>query len=289
MGERTVHYMCKYTPVELFAGFGVPCRRLEPVSDSFDIAESLGHPNMCGYGKGLLEAVVSGNVRDLVLVNCCDVVRRIYDILKQMMARGEAKKLEFLYLIDLPHRAGDTEVQLMKRQLQKLAGQYASFSGLSFQAAAFAQAWGVSTGCAWCGDRTTEAQKQNTPSAVSKEQAPWISLQGAHSGAFLPELIRRHVPLSVRDETCTGNRQLAAPEAALFAGKEEPEKGPGREELWDAYARALLQQMPCMRMTDASARKELGSGAAGVIYHTMKFCDYYGFEYAALSGKNIRK
>ena len=40
--------MCKYTPVELFAGFQVPCRRLEELTDSFEAAESLGHPNICG-------------------------------------------------------------------------------------------------------------------------------------------------------------------------------------------------------------------------------------------------
>ena len=75
--------MCKYTPVELFAGFQVPCRRLEELTDSFEAAESLGHPNICGYGKALLEAALAPEVDELILVNCCDVVRRIYDILEQ--------------------------------------------------------------------------------------------------------------------------------------------------------------------------------------------------------------
>ena len=84
--------MCKYTPVELLAGFQVPCRRLEELTDSFEAAESLGHPNICGYGKALLEAALAPEVDELILVNCCDVVRRIYDILEQN------KKMGFLYL-----------------------------------------------------------------------------------------------------------------------------------------------------------------------------------------------
>ena len=50
------------------------------------------------------------------------------------------------------------------------------------------------------------------------------------------------------------------------------------------YAPALLRQTPCMRMDDVSARKALtgGKDELGVIYHTMKFCDYYGFEYASM-------
>ncbi len=287
MGEHKVHYMCKYTPAELMAGFGCACERLEPTADTFDTAESLGHPNMCGYGKGLLEAVVSRNVRELVLVNCCDVVRRIYDILKQKMEKNasgalnqEDSGLRFLYLIDLPHCTGKTEAKLLKRQLQKLIQAYEDYSGIPFRNEMFVEAWGISTGCSWCGDKTTESQRQNSPELVSEEQGPWISLQGAHSGAFLSKMIQQHMPVSVRDETCTGNRSLLAPDRTLA----DKEGTWDREALLDAYAQALLEQIPCMRMTDISGREKIGKGAAGIIYHTMKFCDYYGFEYAGLSG-----
>lgn len=48
--------------------------------------------------------------------------------------------------------------------------------------------------------------------------------------------------------------------------------------------RALLEQLPCMRMTDITGRKALyqDPNLRGVIYHTVKFCDYYGFEYSQL-------
>ena len=50
------------------------------------------------------------------------------------------------------------------------------------------------------------------------------------------------------------------------------------------YAKELLGQIPCMRMMDHSGRKRLYNdpGLKGIIYHTVKFCDFYSFEYAQI-------
>jgi predicted CoA-substrate-specific enzyme activase len=56
------------------------------------------------------------------------------------------------------------------------------------------------------------------------------------------------------------------------------------EALMDWYAGALLRMIPCMRMTSVSGRKELTNHPhlKGIIYNTVKFCDFYGFDYADL-------
>ena len=80
--------------------------------------------------------------------------------------------------------------------------------------------------------------------------------------------------------TCSGLRTLEEPpkEAADFSF----------EELMDWYAGALLRQTPCMRMTDIAARRTLyeNEHICGIVYNTVKFCDYYGFEYADLKAKS---
>lgn len=80
--------------------------------------------------------------------------------------------------------------------------------------------------------------------------------------------------------TCSGLRTLEEPpkEAADFSF----------EELMDWYAGALLRQTPCMRMTDIAARRALyeNEHIRGIVYNTVKFCDYYGFEYAELKAKS---
>ena len=56
--------------------------------------------------------------------------------------------------------------------------------------------------------------------------------------------------------------------------------------LMEWYAGELLHQIPCMRMMDHAGRKVLYQDPSlkGIIYHTVKFCDFYSFEYADIKG-----
>ena len=296
-----IYYMCKYTPLEILAGFSVPCCRLETETDSFERAEELGHSNICGYGKALLQAAMAPKVQELVLVNCCDVVRRLYDIL------NKRKKMDFLFLLDLPHRKGEAEERLLQRQLQGLVEAYAAYSGREFRPKLAWEAWKK---------EAETARRQREGGA----EEPYISLLGAHGGQALLHKVEEHFALRVRDDTCGGNRHLALPRGTEAGGEEAPAGGelsireeapaggelsvreeapaggdfPTREGFWKSYTRALLEQTPCMRMCDISGRRELigpgtpgetGEAAAGIIYHTMKFCDYYSFEYASVKGR----
>ncbi len=39
----------------------VPVQRLDPVPASFECADGCAHPNLCGYGKAVLEEVMDNN------------------------------------------------------------------------------------------------------------------------------------------------------------------------------------------------------------------------------------
>ncbi len=58
---------------------------------------------------------MAGHVKEVVLVNCCDTIRRTYDILK------EFGKLDFLYLLDILHGESGCSVDHAKHQLMDLA------------------------------------------------------------------------------------------------------------------------------------------------------------------------
>mgnify|MGYP000532780465 CR=1 FL=1 len=73
------YYVCKYTPVELLRALGGDCEILNEMPEGFDRAEQVAHPNICGFGKSVLEEVLAGNIKELVLVNCCDTIRSVYD------------------------------------------------------------------------------------------------------------------------------------------------------------------------------------------------------------------
>lgn len=92
-----IYYVCKYTPIELLESLGGECENFNHMPEGFDLADQVSHPNICGFGKTLLEGVMEGKIKELVLVSCCDTIRSAYDILL------ESGKLDFLYILDVLH------------------------------------------------------------------------------------------------------------------------------------------------------------------------------------------
>ena len=58
-----IHYVCKYTPLELFKGFGEECAVLEEMPENFELSDQIAHANLCGFGKSVIQAVLEGKVR----------------------------------------------------------------------------------------------------------------------------------------------------------------------------------------------------------------------------------
>ena len=239
------YHVCKYTPTELLTALGGQCALLDEAPENFDLSDQVAHPNLCGFGKSVIQAALAGQVKELVLVNCCDTIRSAYDILK------EFGNLDFLYLLDTLHSQEGCSVQHARDQLLALAEAYGAYKGTQFDRAAFFAAF------------------QSPPPVTG----PHIAVLGAKMGSHLFSLVEETMPLPVENATCANNRRVAPPaDQGDFAA------------LMEDYARCLLGQLPCMRMTDNTARRALYNtpGLEGVVYHTLQFCDYYGFEYAGL-------
>lgn len=239
------YYVCKYTPIELLTALGAECENLNGMQEGFDRADQMAHSNICGFGKSLLEAVMSGQVRELVLVNCCDTIRSVYDVL------AESGKLDFLYIVDMLHSGGECSRQRTAAQLKGLAKAYAAYKGTTFDAKAFRAAF----------------------HALEKTHGPHISVLGARMGKELFEMVQNAMPFPVENETCVHNRSV---------GEVLPPEDADFDALMEWYAAELLGQIPCMRMMDNTGRKRLFNDPdlKGIIYHTVKFCDFYSFEYA---------
>lgn len=241
------YYVCKYTPVELLTALGAECVNMNEMPQGFELADQLAHPNICGFGKALLEAVMRGEVKELVLVNCCDTIRSVCDVLE------DSGKLDFLYMIDILHSDGACSRERTALQLKDLAKAYAAYRGTTFNAEIFSKAF--------------------VPH--QKEKGPHISVLGARMGTGLFEMVQKTMPLPVENDSCVFNRSV---------GGTKPPETEDFDELMKWYAGELLGQMPCMRMMDNTGRKQLYNDPdlKGIIYHTVKFCDFYSFEYAEL-------
>lgn len=241
------YYVCKYTPIELLEALGAECINLNDMPEGFEHADNIAHPNICGFGKALLEAVMNGKVKELVLVNCCDTIKSVYDVL------SESGKLDFLYMVDMLHSQNQCSVERTALQLKELAQAYGKYKGTSFDFEKFKKSF----------------------KSISKENRPYISVLGARMGTQLYDMVKKSMPFEVENQTCVNNRSVS------FSYTEQNEDF---ENLMLWYAKELIGQMPCMRMTDSVKRRQLylDPNLKGIIYHTVKFCDFYSFEYSKI-------
>ena len=248
-----INYVCKYAPVELFKGFGQECAVLEEMPENFDKSDKIAHANLCGFGKSVIQAVLDGKVDELVLVNCCDSMRRVYDIIEN------TKKCKFLYMLDLPHEDNECENIKFAQSIIRLKNAYERYSHRTFDRELFIKSF----------------------AKPESERKPYIGLMGVHVSSILEKTIRENMQMDVENMTCTSGRNLIILQKDL--------RNMDDETLFVAYAESLLGQMPCARMNNNTRRNQLflDPSLKGIIYHTIKFCDYYGFEYASIKN-NIK-
>lgn len=248
-----IHYVCKYTPIELFKGFGEECAVLEEMPENFEMSDQIAHANLCGFGKSVIQAILEGKANQLVLVNCCDSMRRVYDIV------ASTGKCKFLYMLDLPHEDNECEKVKFAGAIHRLKDAYEAYSGQQFDKELFLRSFAES----------------------EKEREPYIGVLGVRVSGVLEDMIQNNIQMKVDNLTCTGGRRLAVLPEEMETMDEDA--------MFLAYADALLAQMPCFRMNNSTRRNQLylDPDLKGIIYHTIKFCDYYGFEYASIK-KNIK-
>ncbi len=251
--ENSVYYICKYTPLELLQSFGLNTVRLDPAPKNVECCDALIHPNLCGYGKAVLQEVLNGNIRRLFLVDCCDVCRRIFDVVRAK------KDMDFLYMMYLPHKNGALETKQFKNELLRVNKYIESITNAAFDE-----------------DKARKLWRQGIEKAeADRIVQDHLVLTGAHGGCGLKEKIEKITGLPVQDDTCTGNRRLNDKTGADF---------------FSGYAYALLSQKnPCMRMQ--FERESPAPDSLGAICHTIKFCDFYSFRYKELRSdeKNLLK
>ena len=221
--------------------------------ENFEESDQIAHANLCGFGKSVIQAVLEGKADELVLVNCCDSMRRVYDIVKN------TKKCKFSYMLDLPHDDNECEKEKFACAICGLKDAYEKYSGKTFDKTRFINSF------------ATFPAKNN----------PYIGVMGVRVSGVLEEMIQENIQMDVKNLTCTGGRKLSVLPDEM--------KKLDENELFLAYADALLGQLPCFRMNQSSRRNELylDPNLKGIIYHTIKFCDYYGFEYASIK-KNMK-
>lgn len=247
-----IGYLCKYTPIHLIHSFGESTYKLNPSVETFDKSNSLTHNNMCSYSKAVIEECYKKHIDKLILVNCCDSIRRLYDILK------EQKHFKFVYLIDLPRKSTENSHEIFNREILKLIKELEKLFSKPFSIDKFIQ--------------EINKEKNNYPNVINNNfEDNCILLMGARVEDYLLNTIKDY-NYKIYDLTCTSYHMC-------FVNS----KNSSKDYILLNYCKDILEQFPCMRMCNINDRYELlnknKDKIKGIIYHTVKFCDYYSFDY----------
>ena len=263
--------MCRYAPAEILEAMGANTEYLESEGGDLSNADSCLHPAVCSFTKAAFEEILSREDLDGVLfTSCCDSTRRHYDALRRLLPD------KFVHMAELPVYQDKDALSLYAASVRKLIRDYESFGGRAFDAAALLET--IRAGQAPC--RPGEEGK-GWPGEVR------VGLAGAKFPPSLRAMAETAGMRIVFDATCSGqkNRFYAVP----------PEGAP-EGEIIDAYVNGIFSKFPCMRMVAGDerlrglARMIDTAKADGLIYHTIKFCDNYAYEYASLlAGKAGRE
>ena len=282
-----VIYICKYTPVELLQALGRSAASPGEEVEDFASADAYLHSSVCAHARQLFTTLLEGQKpgcevcegrKDIVLTTCCDSIRRVADTLPKSV-------YETLTMLDLPHRADSAAANFYEKELERLIEVLKPKNGQPEELEVAAEMREAEK----TGKMLSKRQREEFLEAWEKasdgrdtfaEKYPegYLAVLGARVGGRLLAQLESRLPLPV-DCTCGGQRHL-------------PKMPEGAERLSDrdlltAYAKALLSQTPCMRMENIAGRERLlkNPRLRGIIYHTVRFCDYYAFEYAALQKK----
>lgn len=276
-------YVCKYAPVEVFISMGVAIERIEPEVTNFTQADTLMHPNVCAFAKAVLEAVSMGDYEGVILTNCCDSIRRLYDTLTKHYPD------KFFYLMDVPRKVNEFAIGLYEKHLLEMIRAYENFSGRKFEVAELHKLLQASSKAAAGGSLRDSSQAAMpvvahaspqtvipvaayaSPQKSSGNQQLHLGILGARCSETILDLLRERNIDILFDFTCTGlSRSFKIDDLNPLS----------------SYCAEILYQFPCMRMVKAADRTSYLEGFTdrldGILYHTIKFCDNYSFEYADL-------
>jgi len=317
-----VGYACAYVPVELIeAAGGIPWR-LWGTHKETPLGDACLHPNVCPFVRSLLEGLLeatgqggdaqaqrSVQLTGLILTSSCDAMRRLYDVAVKRLS------LPFVAMVDVPRKLSSASIAYFRRQLERLVDSMRGIGGLPNEPPSLAEVIKLHNRrrrligqlaermeqrpsllpastfheivqTAFRSDTRTfvdaltaflgDIDRVSTPASTSSRSGPRLVISGAIlDEAALIRMIEDTGATVTAMDTCAGIRSF---EGAVSAA-DEPLR---------ALAERYLSRPPCSRMQMMAERVQYlqslleRTHSDGLIYHTIKFCDPYAYDLAAI-------
>lgn len=315
-----VGYACAYVPSELIEAAGFVPWRLWGTHRETPLADALLHPNVCPFVRSLLEDLLKGTTQGddaavpvrlagLVLANSCDAMRRLHDVAVKRLS------LPFISMIDVPRKLTTASIAYFREQLRRFYERLRDAAGPSGRSDDLGEVIKLHNRRRRLIGQLAERLEQ-CPSLIRASTFHEIVQTACRSDthvfvdalrAFLGELDRASaapsgpVPTGPRvvisggilDETSMirivedAGATVAALDTCAGIRPFEGAVSAADEPMW-ALAERYLSRPPCSRMQMTTERVRYieslleRTHSEGLIYHTIKFCDPYAYDLAAI-------
>lgn len=115
--KRSAGWFCSYVPEEIILAASLEPVRLQGRVKSFQETDAFIHSNFCLFLKNILESGLTGQYEDLdaiIFTNTCDGMRRLYEIWTHYV------KVPLAYLLEIPKNRDEPAIAFFAAQLESL-------------------------------------------------------------------------------------------------------------------------------------------------------------------------
>lgn len=303
-GPGTIGWMCSYVPEEMVLAAGVVPVRVQGRVDALERADAFAFSNLCPYVKNLLDSGLTGCLADvggMVFAHSCDGMRRLYDLWRQYVP------MPYSYFLEVPKNDSPVAVVYFTARLEDLRRSLEGAFGAEITDGGLRQAIELMNEHRRLVAGIFALQEEDPPRYRGSTVLSALAAEQTRPKGETTELLRELV--AGRGERSTGT--VAGPRVLVSGDRldrpalvELVEAAGGAVVAFDtcnglrhyegfvengdtplaALARRYLQGRTCQRMPGGAARLEHMADlarryrAGGVIYSTLRFCDYSLFE-----------
>ena len=302
--SKKIGWFCSFVPEELIMAAGLEPVRLQGLADRVKEADTYVSSNLCPYLKNLLDTGLSSKMADtagIVFVNSCDGMRRLYDLWTQYV---EPK--QFTYWLEVPKNQNEAAVAYFTDQFSAWSDRLEKDFRVEISEERLKEAMALMNEHRQLIAEIFEKQKEYPPRYAGSDLLRLLTAEATEPKRVMTARLKEAAGCSQdAPEQKTQPRLLVMGNVihrpALF---EMVEKAKGSIVIFDtcnglkhytdlvddvgsplnSLARRYLLKPSCARMPGFESRlrrlKKLikDYGIQGVIYSSLKFCDYSLFE-----------
>jgi len=311
--KGSIGIFCPYSVEELIDAAGFQPVRLIPGRAELQLADAYLPSNFCSYLRHIADRGLCGELEGLsaiVFSHSCDGARRTFDIFKHYIGDIPAQ------FVDVPKASDELSVSYFRKQLVlfknflgKLRGEVISDEGLGGSIVRYNRNRELlrrlyrivaSQPLTLGADELMQVLDLNV--TIPKEQANKVlericaeceksgetlpaGMLGSSRRGFISGNMFDSLPLLGFIEECSG---LVVGDDLCFGGRYGQMEIAEEGDPLTALAEGYLSRVPCGRMENNTDRFDFlleevkRTGAQGIIYTSLKFCDHFLVDYPAL-------